>query len=115
MPAAADTLTVVSASAKPPGAAAVTVTVRFDTPSAIEFCSPSVSASASTDSSMVPLPVMVKDAPVTVKPEAAPVIDNASDSANTLSLWVVSVKVPEPDDASCAITTSNDSPPAAIA
>ena len=81
MPAPTDTDTVVSPSTTPPGAAAVTVTVRADTPSPIESWSPFASGSASTDKAMVPLPVMVRDAEPTVKPEAEPVIDNASASA----------------------------------
>ena len=114
MPDPTDTDTVVSASTTPPGAAAVTVTVRTDTPSPIESWSPFVSGSASTDRSMVPLPVMVRDADPTVNPDAEPVIDNASASATTLSVWVVNVKAPDADDAPAAITASNDSSPSGI-
>ena len=66
--------------------------------------------SASTDRSMVPTPPMSSEAGLTVNPEAEPVIDNASASAATLSVLVVSVNVPDPDDAPAAIVTSNEPP-----
>ena len=49
-----------------------------------------------------------------MKPAAAPVIDRASASAVTLSVLVVNVKVPDPDDDPAAIVTSNDSSPAGM-
>ena len=72
--------------------------------------------SASTDKSMAAASEspIVNDAPLTVKPEAEPVIDNASASAATLSSKVLSVKVPDPDDPPAAIVTSNVSWPDGI-
>ena len=70
--------------------------------------------SASTDKSMAPPPPISSEAELTVKPEAEPVIDNASASAATLSVLVVSVNVPDPDEAPAAIVTSNVSWPDGI-
>ena len=56
---------------------------------------------------MLPEPVIVNEAPLTVKPEAEPPTDNASASPTTLSERVVRVNVPYPDDPPAAIVTSN--------
>ena len=58
--------------------------------------------------------MIVNFAPLTVKPEAAPVIDNASASAVTLSVLVVKVNVFDPDDDPAEIVTSKVSWPAGI-
>ena len=63
--------------------------------------------SASTDRPMLPEPVIVNEAELTVNPEAEPPTDNASASPTTLSVLVVRVNVPDPDDAPAAIVTSN--------
>ena len=63
---------------------------------------------------MAPPPTISSEAELTVKPEAEPVIDNASASAAALSVLVVSVNVPDPDDAPAAIVTSNESWPDGI-
>ena len=110
MPAPTDTDTVMSVSAvPPPDTAAVTVTVRLDTPSAIEVWAPSVPLSASTDRSTVPESSIVNDAPLTVKPEAVPPTARASASDTTASVLVVSVKVPDFDPVPAAIVISNES------
>ena len=117
MPAATDTDTVVSASTEaPPATVAVTFTERPDTPSASEVCGPGVLPSASTDKSTVAASEspIVNDAELTVKPEAEPVIDNASASPAALSSAVLSVNVPDPDDAPAAIVTSKVSWPDGI-
>ena len=57
---------------------------------------------------------MVNFASSTVKPEAEPVIDNTSVSAATLSVLVVKVNVPDPEEEPAAIVTSNDSSPEGI-
>ena len=64
--------------------------------------------SASTDRSMVPVSLIVKVAPLTVKPEAEPVIDKASASPIRLSVFVVRVNVPDFAPVPAAITTSKD-------
>ena len=119
MPRPTATLTVVSDSTvAPPAAVAVTVTERFDIPSASEVCAPWVPPSASTDKSMVAASEspIVNDAEPTVSPaaEVEPVIDKASASAATLSSTVVRVKVPDPDDPPAAIVASNESWPDGI-
>ena len=106
---------VVSASTVPPPATvAVTVTVRSSTPSAIEVWTPEVPPSASTDRSTVLESTMVSVAALTVKPEAEPVIDNASSSATLVSVLAVRVNVPDADDPSAAMVTSKASWPEGI-
>ena len=115
MPSDTDTDTVVSASTvPPPAAAAVTVTDRFDIPSAIEVCAPWVPPSASTDRSMVPAPVISMEAPLTVTPGAEPPTARASTSDITVSVLAVSVNVPDFDPVPAAMTRSNVSWPAGI-
>ena len=72
--------------------------------------------SASTDKSTAAASEspIVNEAELTVKPEAEPAIDNASDSAAVLSSKVLSVNVPDPDEPPAAIVTSNVSWPDGI-
>ena len=109
-------MVVSDSTAAPPETAAVTVTDRLETPSAIEVCAPRVPPSASTDKSTAPESVIVREAELIVTPEAVvePVIDSASDSAVTRSVLVVIVNVPEPLEEPESIVTSNDSSPAGI-
>ena len=100
-----------------PANVAVTFTDLADTPSAIEVWTPEA-LSASTDRSIAGTlspSVIVNDVRVTeTAAETEPVMSNASDSPAALSSTVVSVNVPDPDDAPAAITTSKVSSPAGI-
>ena len=114
MPRPTVTLTAAADStAAPPDTAAVTVTDRFDIPSAIEVCAPWVPPSASTDKPMVAASEspIVSEALLTVTPAAVvePVTERASASAVTLSSRVLSVKVCEADDPPAGIVISNES------
>ena len=57
---------------------------------------------------------IVNEAPLTVNPEAVPLIDRASVSAFTVSAAVDSVKAPDPEADPAVIVTTNDSSPGGI-
>ena len=112
MPAATVIRTAVAASTvRESAAAAVTDTVREDTPSSMEVCAPSVPPSASTDRSIdnASPSLIARDAPLIETPAAVvePVIDRASASPAVSSSAVFRTNTPDLLPAPAAMTRSN--------